>query len=141
MATDPRAVAIAASLPVTDKVTDYREGDKECIPLQDIVITAIEHNEFNHFRVRKYDPDADGVEREWAIVEGFVTKADEAREQKRVSLDAATVRKGVELYLEDRLRHGMTEDDARMMVDGVYTDVIVCDSIIQFTLYGEEVFG
>lgn len=141
---DPRATAIADSLPVTDAAADYREGDKERIPLQDIVVTAIEHHEFNHFRVRKYDPDADGVEREWAIVEGlpsaYVMQGHLPKNRGRL-LDAASVRKGVELYLDDRLSKGMPEEEAQKMVDGVYTDVLVCDSIVQFILYGEEVFG
>lgn len=148
MASDPRAKAIADSLPVVeseeDEVRRVVDGERERIPLQDIVITAIEHHEFNHFRVRKYDPDADGVTkgREWAIVEGLeAAYAAGAARPSATLLNARTVRQAVEDYLNDRLTKGMSEDDARMMVDGVYTDVIVCDSIVQFALYGEEVFG
>lgn len=156
MATDPRATAIADSLPVTgeeslsERQTSPDFGEEERIDLESIVVTAIEHHEFNHFRVRKYDPDADGVEREWAVIQGLPSAFTDlqwaTRDAKQpwppfVVLDSVTVRKGVEAYLNDRLSKGMDEAEARKMVDGVYTDVVVCDSIIQFALYGEEVFG
>lgn len=143
MATDPRATAIADSLPVSASEPAGAEADEgeERIPLADIVVTAIEHNEFSHFRVRKYNPDADGLTSEWAIVEAHPTGLAEGQVRTAVVLDATAVRKGVESYLNDRLSKGMSADDARMMVDGVYTDVVVCDSIVQFIVYGEEVFG
>lgn len=161
MATDPRAIAIAAELPVSDDEhghivpCPYSDSDEvstgeigctcpEVIPLADIVITAIEHHEFTHFRVRKYDPDADGLTAAtaWAIVEPLASglKTLQAMHSPTL-LWESTVRAGVRLYLNDRLSKGMDEEEARKMVDGVYTDVLVCDSIIQFILYGEEVFG
>lgn len=142
-AVDSRATAIADSLPVSEPEPSGAEADEgeERMPLQDIVITAIEHSEFKHFRIRKYDPDADGIEHEWAIVEPLPEGLKEGEERRPFILDAATVRKGVEQYLDNRLSRGMTAADARMMVDGVYTDVLVCDSIVQFIVYGEEVFG
>lgn len=148
--TDPHIVDTVTGDIVEDCITmaeaegraaERNSEEPERIPLADIVVTAIEHNEFSHFRTRFYDPDADGVTHPWAIIEPFRVLDSDPPKPAPVVLNAETIRKGVEAYLSDRLAKGMNEDEARMMVDGVYTDVIVCDSIIQFIAYGGEVLS
>ncbi len=114
------------------------DSESDLISLVDIVITGIE-TDWQHFRVRKYDPDADGsADHPWAIIERLSSAG---MPRTHVALDAVTMRAAVELYLVDRLEHGMSLDEACHMVDGSYTDAVVADSILQFALYGEEVFG
>lgn len=131
------AFDLAASLPVCE---DDGE-DSDLISLCDIVITGIEHHEFKHFWVRKYDYKASGAEGdEWAIIQALPS-AEQDPPDKHVALNQTTMRKAVELYIKARLDGGMTLEDVRQLVDGSYTDVVVADDILQFALYGEQLFS
>lgn len=128
-----KAADMAAQLPV---VADD-DADDEMISLADIAVTGIEHHEWLHFWTKDYTPDADGVKVPWATI----WPLKDSGKDEPVALNETTMRKAVELYLDNRLKAGMRFADAAMMVDGVYTDAVVADSILQFALYGEEVYG
>lgn len=137
MARHPSAVHLASILPGCD-----REVESEYISLCDIVVTAVEHNEWVHFSVTAYNPEADGVIEPWAVIWPLKDSGDPLvfRESGCAMWDK-TVRDAVELYLDRRIASGMPIVDAARMVDGSYTDAVVADSILQFALYGEEIYG
>lgn len=126
------AEALATRLPVRDDA-----ADSDLISLVDIVITGVE-TPFVHFGMLFYDPDADGLTKPWVTLVGL---PDAGKGPIQVDLYASTVRAAVRNYLTDRLAHGMMADEAAKMVDGSYTDALVADSILQYALYGEEVYG
>lgn len=132
---------IAADLPVCDE-----DAESDLISLCDIVITGVETG-WKHFWVEGYTPEADGVLRPWATLkplEGAVVGAgghDVVEGVLPVALTADVVRKAVAAYMDKRLEGGMSLSEATNLVDGSYTDAVIADSILQFALYGEEVYG
>lgn len=136
-----QASVITDELPVCGD--EDSEEDSDLISLCDIVVTAIE-TDWTHWWVHKYDPRADGVINGWAVLAPLPSAGDfkpDGSTIRPVELFAPTVRKGTYLYLLDRLNKGMDLSEARRMVDGSYTDAMVADSIIQYILYGEEVYS
>lgn len=128
------AEALASSLPVC-------EDDSDLISLCDLVITGIE-TEWTHWFVRKYDYKATGAPvdgEEWAILEALPSARQEPP-NKHIALNQETVREAVKGWLSMRLNGGMSFADCQKMIDGSYTDAVVADSILQFALYGEEVY-
>lgn len=140
-----QASLIADELPVCEDLDDEFGMESDLISLRDIVVTAIDTGiDSHHWWIHKYDPRADGVINGWAVLAPLPSAGDfkpDGRHIRPVELYAPTVREGVYLYLLDRLNKGMDLSEARRMVDGSYTDVVVADSIIQFVLYGQEVFS
>lgn len=138
------AEGLAASLPVRDD-----DSESDLISLVDIVITGIETPWSGlHFQVKDYDFEASGetLREAWAEIVGLPSAYTEEQlksgnEPGRVTLFHETVRSGVVRYLQDRLNRGMAPSDVAKMIDGSYTDAVVADSILQFCLYGEEVFA
>lgn len=126
------AEGLAKSLPIKD---DNNESD--LISLVDIVITGIEVP-WTHFGILSYKPDADGVETPWATL---VALPGAALGEIQRDLYANTVREAVQNYLQDRLNAGMDVLEAAKMIDGSYTDALVADSILQFAIYGKEIYG
>jgi len=130
------AYDLAAQLPVVGDL----EGE-ELISLGDIVVTGIE-TDWIHFWVKDYAPFADGVVTPWATIWPLKDSAGEdGKLPEPVTLDENTVRKAVELYIDSRLSKGMEPGEVARLVDGSYTDAVVADSILQFALYGSEVYG
>jgi hypothetical protein len=128
------AAIIAGQLPATGIETDY-------VSLQDIVITGIE-NDFSFFGVSGYDPDADGDGAPWAIL----TPLADAGKGEKVALTITTVRKAVAAFLTNRMTipgpNGepvWTSSQAKEAMEDV--DAPRADSILQFAVYGEEVFA
>jgi hypothetical protein len=105
--------------------------------LVSFVIAGLEVDCCPHFRVRKYDPGADGVRKSWAVLAPLY----DSGVKKPVELWAETVRLAVATYLESRLNGGLALEEAHKLVDGTYTDVIVVDSVLQFALYGKQVYS
>lgn len=115
------------------------DSKSDLISLCDIVITAMDHNEFTHFRTRFYEPKNTGQKGSpWAIVEALPSSG---AVRRPVFLDLASIRKAVEDYAYSRLSRGMDWKEVQRLVDGSYTDLQVADSIVQFAIYGEEVYG
>lgn len=157
MATDlnieREASLIADSLPTCGE-------DSDLISLCDIVITGIE-TDWTHFWVHKYDPDANGGSSSWGVLAPLPSAgrrrttphvAHEGCDEgetcgnfgypyEPVELFAPVVRRAVWLYLKSRLEGGLGLDEARQLVDGSYTDAEIADSILQFALYGQEIYG
>ena len=134
MATGNTAKDLADSLPVCGDLDD--NGDEvELISLCDIVVTGIETG-WSHFWVRKYDPD--NLDMEWAIVAPLRSAG---KGSKPILLNEARMRLAVQAYIQSRLDRGMTLAEVTKLVDGVYTDAVVADSILQFAIYQEEVFS
>lgn len=131
------AEGLASSLPLRDDKTE-----SDLISLVDIVITGVETG-WIHFMVHEYDIEADGTTKPWAILTPLASagKNKNGLDYAAKALYHQVVRRGVVAYLEDRLARGMSESEAAKMVDGSYTDAVVADSILQFILYGEEVYG
>lgn len=151
----PKAVELANSLPVcTDLELEakYAESDGEMsdeelraldlISLCDIVITGCETG-LKSFIVEGYKPDGDGISVPWATLrpEQGASNGSPVQPYKPVQLYARTVRQAVQDYIDTRLQAGMSEEEATKLVDGSYTDAAIADSILQFAIYGEEVFG
>lgn len=129
------AKALVADLPVNDGA----DGESDLISLIDVVVTAVEHDEFMHFRVRAYSPSAAGTEEApWAVLQRL---ADANMGLRSIKITADGVREAAERYIESRLEGGMSLDEARRLVDGSYTDVIIADAIIQFAVYGKVIYG
>lgn len=126
------AEGLAKRLPVTDP-----ESNSDFISLADIVVTGVE-TPWTHFGVLFYDHTADGVSRPWVTLVGL---AEAGLGPIQCDMYASTVRKAVQSYLQDRLDHGMDVIEAARMIDGSYTDALVADSILQFAIYGKEVFA
>lgn len=124
--------AIAESLPVRDD-----DCDSDLISLVDIVITGIETG-WTHFWVHNYDAEADGVEKPWAEIHDFEQAT---MPRNPVKLYADTVREAVAKYIDTRISAGMAYPEAAKLVDGSYTDAVISDSILQFALYGEEIYS
>jgi hypothetical protein len=134
------ADGLAAALPTCG---DAPEGMPDYISLCDIVATGVEHHEFTHFTVSEYDPDADGVNKPWGVLIplGSAGPRDDGYEYQPRVLWADSVRRAVSAYVADRLSRGMDTLDVTALVDGSYTDVIVADSVLQFLLYGKEIYA
>jgi hypothetical protein len=133
---EEQASVITDELPVC-------EEDSDLISLCDIVVTGIEHEEWTHFWIHKYDPKADGVKKAWAVLRPLPSAGEFKPNGERIQsvvLYARDVRRAVYDYLLSRLNGGMDPAGARQLVDGSYTDTVVADSILQFALYGEEVY-
>lgn len=124
---------IAADLPERDD-----DSESDLISLVDIVITGVE-TPWRHFWVEGYDPEADGKIKAWAKLLPLKDAADPLPDA--VLLTSETVRKAVAAYLDSRLEAGMRHSEATRLVDGSYTDAVIADSILQFALYGEEVYN
>jgi hypothetical protein len=136
---------LAADLPARDD-----ESESDLISLVDIVITGIEAVPWVHFIVDDYNPDAsgEGPDNAWAIlnpleaaqppegIQGTIEPRFEA-----VYLTTDTVRKAVAAYADARIDGGMALEAVRNLMDGSYTDAVVADSVLQFAIYGEEVFS
>lgn len=133
------AEALASSLPVCDD--DDEEGG-DVISLCDLVITGIETG-WTHWWTRKYNFQATGAPvdgEEWAIIEALPSaKMDPPN--KHIALNQVTVRTAVQGWLEKRLNGGMKFADAQKLIDGSYTDAVIADAILQFALYGEEIYN
>ena len=125
------AEGLAASLPVKDETSE-----SDLISLVDIVITGVE-TPWHHFGLLSYKPEADGVEVPWATI----TPLSDSGAPNACDLYASTIREAVTAYLQARLDSGMAPAEAAKMVDGSYTDAVVADSILQFALYGEEIYS
>jgi hypothetical protein len=108
------------------------------ISLVDIVSTGIEHHEWRHFTLHRYAPNADGVKESWATIGQLPSFA---TDPLQITLTADVIRKAVELYIDSRLAAGLPLLEAARLIDGSYTDVAIADSILQFALYGEEVYS
>jgi len=125
------AQALAASLPVKDD-----DCKSDWISLVDLAVVGIEISQA-HFRVQHYNPDADGLNEPWAIL----LPLDSSRQSGLPkAIYASTVRNAAAAYLDSRLRTGLSLGEARKLIDGSYTDAEVAGSILQFALYGEEVY-
>lgn len=133
----PSAVHLASVLPVCD---DPEGPGSDLISLCDIVITGVETG-WSHFLVEAYDYKADGITKPWAILHPEKGAEDPGKTIEPVALTADVVRKAVEAYIDTRLQAGMSPADAAQLVDGSWTDAPIADSILQFAIYGEEVFG
>ena len=127
---------IADDLPVKDDLCD-----SDLISLVDIVVTGIE-TPWTHFRVEGYDPEADGVIKAWARLYPLPESADASGLLCNPALlTAESVRKAVAAYMDSRIAGGIGLEEARKLVDGSYTDAVIADSILQWALYGEDVFS
>lgn len=140
---EAQASVITDELPVCISEADVIGTD--LISLCDIVVTGIEvPAEWNHFRVHKYDPKADGIHQSWGVLGPLQSAGKWKPDGSKIhpiELWARVVRKAVYDYLLDRLNRGMDLSEARLMVNGSYTDAVVADSILQFALYGQEVYS
>lgn len=133
------AEGLAASLPTC---TDYEVEGSDLMSLCDIVVVGVE-TEWEHFGVSNYQPNNDGSPAHpWAILHvlpsGLPCKPGFGAD---AHLTEATMRRAVKEYLQSRLTGGMSPVEAARLVDGSYTDAEIADSILQFAIYGEEVFG
>jgi hypothetical protein len=130
---------LAADLPARDD-----ESESDLISLVDIVITGIEAVPWVHFIVDDYNPDAsgEGPDNAWGVLIPLPESANENDALANpVFLTTDTVRKAVAAYADARIDGGMGLNAVRNLMDGSYTDAVVADSILQFAIYGEEVFG
>lgn len=129
---------------ITDSLPSKDPGaDSDLISLCDIVVTGIE-TEWRHWFLHKYDPDADGIAVGWAVLGPLPSAGDSKPDGstiRPVELYESTVRKAVYEYLLSRLNRGLDLSEARQLVDGSYTDAVIADSILQFALYGQEVYS
>lgn len=116
-----------------DEDLDPDEGN--LISLCDIVVTAIDCD-LHHFKVTEYDSSAGGIDRPWATL----WPLREGSGWRPIQLTAFVMRKAVYDYLISRLNRGMAREEVAKMVDGSYTDELVADCILQFALYGGEVY-
>lgn len=133
---------LAADLPIKDE----EDANGDLISLNDIVITGIEAVPWVHFRVQEYDPAATGeIGDAWARLLPLEDAQPDPKEHKQrhvpVSLTAEIMRFAVAKYVDSRIDGGMGLEEARKLMDGSYTDAPIADSILQFALYGEEIFG
>lgn len=131
--------SIAATLPALDD-----EFESDLMPLGDIVVTGVELVPWVHFLVQDYQPDAHGTADDpWAtLVPLAAAQPPTGQVQfKPVDLTISTVRAAVAAYLDSRIDRGMPKHEAIKLVDGSYTDAEIADSILQFALYGKEIFS
>lgn len=133
---------LAAGLKARD---DACESD--LIALADIVVTGVETG-WLHFWVDNYRPEAAGTpDAPWCTLrplQGKVVGAggvDVAEGVQPVTLTEEVVRNAVTVYVDSRVEGGMGLEEARRLVDGSYTDAVIADSILQFAIYGEELYG
>lgn len=136
---EEQASVITDSLPSCD---DSEEGS-DLISLCDIVVTGIESG-WTHFWIRLYDPKQNGIEKPWAVLGPLPSAGDTKPDGTKiipVELYSAVVRKATYEYLLNRLNGGMPLEEAKLLVDGSYTDAVIADSILQFALYGMEVYS
>lgn len=118
--------------------------ESDMMPLGDIVVTGVELVPVVHFLVKDYRPDATGeVGDPWARLLPL-DAAQPPTGQPRippVSLTIEIMRAAVAKYLDTRIAAGMAPNEAMKLVTGDYTDWGIADSILQFAVYGEEVFN
>ena len=125
------ASSLADIVPIVD-----RECESNFVSLEDMIITGIE-TPWMHFLVRDYHPYADGTpEDPWATIEPL-SRADCGA---KIALTATTVRNVLVDLIVDRLDNRWLEDQ---ICDTYLIDIDAegADSLLQFAVYGMEVFS
>lgn len=133
---DGWAIITSEMIPVSD--ANEQDNPLDLMPLRDIVITGVE-NSFSSYIVDKYDPDAAGTdENPW----GVLISLPESGQSRSVLITQKTVRQAVATYICHRLNtHSWAPARVIESLQSFVMDAPVADSILQFAVYGEDIFG